>query len=241
LLGTAAKCRALLLSGMYVQGARPGTVMAAWLHKWGLNDRIPNPPNTTAYPNGLEHVQAYALDMAYVPPPRSDDTPKLWRKRIYWVMHTMAAAASSLRPLRIVTMHPNFNWSRIWQNLHGAWVPDAVRTTWYMALHDIPTTKERDNRIALSDSDRCNFCGQTDSLAHRIIECGDSADMWRWTRVRMAAILRINACYIPNDWPLRPQFHIWPRQRQGGCIMDVGILRLLSCTALRPAHPAGLC
>jgi hypothetical protein len=67
---------------MYVQGASPGTVMAAWLHKWGLNDRIPNPPNAIAYPNGLEHVRADALDMAYVPPPRSDDTPKLWRKRI---------------------------------------------------------------------------------------------------------------------------------------------------------------
>jgi hypothetical protein len=99
LLDIAAKCRALLLSRMYVQGARPGTVMAAWLHKWVLNDRIPNPPNATAYPNGLENVRAYALDMAYVPPPRSDDTPKLWRKRIYWVMHTMVAAASSVRPL----------------------------------------------------------------------------------------------------------------------------------------------
>jgi hypothetical protein len=59
----AAKCRALLLSRMYVQGARPGTVTAAWLHRWGLNNRIPNPPNATAYPKGLEYVQAYALDM----------------------------------------------------------------------------------------------------------------------------------------------------------------------------------
>jgi hypothetical protein len=77
-----------------------------------------------------------------------------------------------------------------------------------MALHDILPTKERLNRIALSDSDRCKFSGQTDTLAHRIIECGDGGDMWRRTRVRMAAILRINACYIPNDWPLRSQFHI---------------------------------
>jgi hypothetical protein len=34
LLDIVAKCRALLLSRIYVQGARPGTVMAAWLHKW---------------------------------------------------------------------------------------------------------------------------------------------------------------------------------------------------------------
>jgi hypothetical protein len=30
----------------------------------GLNDHIPNTPNATAYPNGLEHVRAYTLDMA---------------------------------------------------------------------------------------------------------------------------------------------------------------------------------
>jgi hypothetical protein len=187
--------------------------MAAWLHKWGLNDRITNPPNATAYPKGLEHAQAYALDMTYVPPPRAEDTPKLWRKRIYWVMHSMAAAASPTRPLRIVTMYPNYNWPQIWKNLHAAWIPDAVRSTWYMAIHEILPTKERLNRIALSDSDRCNFCGQTDTLTHRIIECGDGGEMWQWTSVRMAAILRINACYIPHDWLLRPHFHIWPRKR----------------------------
>jgi hypothetical protein len=125
---------------MYLQGARPGTLMAAWLNNWGLNERLPNPSNAIAYPTGMEHVRAYALDMSYVPPPRLDDTPKLWRKRIYWVLHTMASAASSARPPRIVTMYSNYNWSRIWRNLHNAWIPDSVRSTWYMVLHDILLT-----------------------------------------------------------------------------------------------------
>jgi len=43
-------CRAFLLSRMYVQGARPGIVMATWLRKWSLNERPPNPPNAAAYP-----------------------------------------------------------------------------------------------------------------------------------------------------------------------------------------------
>jgi hypothetical protein len=77
LLDIAAKCRALLLSRMYVQGARPGIVMVVGFHKLGLNDRITKPPIATAYPNGLEHLRSYAIDMAYVLPPRSDDTPKL--------------------------------------------------------------------------------------------------------------------------------------------------------------------
>ena len=95
LLDIAATCRALLLSRMYVQGPRPDNVMAAWLHSWGLNERPPDPPNATAYPIGMEHVPAYALVMPYVPPPRLDYTPKLWRKRVYWVLHNMAATASS--------------------------------------------------------------------------------------------------------------------------------------------------
>ena len=74
LLDVAVKCRALLLSRMDLQGARPGTVMATWLNSWGLNERPHNPPNATAYPTGMEHLRAYALDMSYVPPPRLDDT-----------------------------------------------------------------------------------------------------------------------------------------------------------------------
>ena len=156
----------------------------------------------------MEHVRAYALDMPYVPPPRLDDTPKLWRKRIYWVLHTMAAASSSSRPLRFVTMYPNYDWSQIWRNLHTAWIPDTVRSTYYMVLHAILPTKERLNRIAISDSDRCIYCGQTDTLSHLIMECGAVGDIWRWTLVRMAAILSINACYVSDDWLLRPQFNL---------------------------------
>jgi hypothetical protein len=155
-------------------------------------------------------------------------------------MYTMAAALSWVRPIRTVTKNPKYNWSRICQNLNDPWIPDAVRPSWYIALHDTLPAKERLNGIALSDSDHCNFCGKTDTLAHRIFECGDGGDMWRWTPVRMAAIPCINACYIPKDSPFRTQFHFWPRQRHGAVVMVVGILRLILCTALRPANPAGL-
>ena len=50
LLDITAKCRALFLNRMNVHGARPGTVMAAWLHNCGLNERPPNPKIVTAYP-----------------------------------------------------------------------------------------------------------------------------------------------------------------------------------------------
>jgi hypothetical protein len=137
LLDIAVKCRALLQSRMYLQGARPDTLMAAWLNNWGLSERPPNPPNATSYPTGMEDVQAYALDMPYAPPPRLDDTPKPWRKGIYWVLHTMAAAASSARPLRIVTMYPNYSWSRIWRNLHmsGSLTASVPHGIWYFMTY----------------------------------------------------------------------------------------------------------
>ena len=218
LLDIAAKCRALLLSRMHVQGARPGSVMAACLRNWGLNERPSNPPNAATYPTQMVHIRAYAIDMPYVPTPRPEDTPKLWRRRIYRVLHTMAVAAAPVRPIRIVTLHPNHDWTRIWRNLTLAWIPDVIRSTWYMAIHDILPTKERLNRIALSANDRCTYCGQTDTLSHRIMECGAGRDMWRWTRVRMAVILRSNAYHISNDWPLRPQFKFAPRQRHGAVL-----------------------
>ena len=65
------------------------------------------------------------------------DTPKLWRRRIYRVSHTMAVAAAPVRPIRIVTLHPNHDWTRTWRNLTIVWIPDVIRSTWYMAIHDI--------------------------------------------------------------------------------------------------------
>ena len=60
---------------MHVQGARPGSVMAACLRNWSLNECLPNPPNAATYPNQMVHVRAYAIDMPYVPTPRSENTP----------------------------------------------------------------------------------------------------------------------------------------------------------------------
>jgi hypothetical protein len=126
------------MSRMYVQGARPGTFMAAWLHNCALNESPPNPPNATAYPTGMEHVRPTHLICHMFHRP-----DWMTYKCIYWVLHTMAAASSTARPLRIVTMYPNYDWSRIWPNLHTACFSDTVHSTWYMVLHDILPTKDR--------------------------------------------------------------------------------------------------
>jgi hypothetical protein len=177
LMDIAAKCRAPLLSRMHIQSARPGAVMAGWLYSWDLNGRTPNPPNATAYPTVMVHMRAYALDMPYATNPRLEEAPKTWCRRVYWVLQTMYITASPPRPLRIMKMYANNNWSRIWLNLHTAWIPDTVRSTWYIVIHDILPTKERLNRIGIADSDHCNHCGHTDTMYHRIMECEAGRDM----------------------------------------------------------------
>jgi hypothetical protein len=113
---------------------------------------------------------------------------------------------------------PNFDWHRIWSNLHASWIPDIVRSLWYMAIHDILPTNERLHRIALANSAHCTHCGQIDTLSHRLTDCGAEKDMWRWTQGHLATMLRTHPCHIPEDWPLRPRFSLWPPQRHGAVL-----------------------
>jgi hypothetical protein len=59
----------------------------------------------------------------------------------------------------------------------------------------------------------CSTCGERDTLMHRITECGEGREIWKWTRKRIAWILRTDPVWIPQERTLRPQFHIWPPRR----------------------------
>ena len=107
----------------------------------------------------------------------------------------MAMAATTTRGIRIETLHPTSKWSRIWRNLHFAWISDILRSAWYAAIHDILPTNDRIYRIALTDS----------------YDCGVGKDMWLCTHIRLAMIFRTIASYIPGDRPFRPS-SIWPRR-----------------------------
>jgi hypothetical protein len=173
----AAKCKALFLSRLHAQGTRRGSATAALLRLWGLIGPVSNPPNVAAYPTTLAYVRDYVMDMAYISPPKSDETPTRFRRRIYATLHQMAVAATTARPIRVETLDPHVNWKIIWRNLHDAWITDALCSEWYAVIHDLLPTNDRLSRIALMDTDQCHTCGQKDTLVHRIIECGDGDAM----------------------------------------------------------------
>jgi hypothetical protein len=173
LLDIYAKCKALLLSRMLLQNKRDDSGQAALFRKWNIDTHPANPPNDAAYPNSMIHLREYATDMAYVPEAMTNETTQKTRKLIYQTIHITASAATTARPCRVETQHPNINWNGIWNNLHTAWIPDTVRSQWYLVLHELLPTKERLHETALADTHRCTTCGQVDTLSHRLIDCGE--------------------------------------------------------------------
>ena len=96
--------------------------------------------------------------------------------------------------------------------------PDSVKSTWYQAIHDILPTNERLATIGLTDTSSCVHCGNLNSLQHRIVACGEDPVIWHWTRTRITAILRMDPRRVIVEWTLRPDFQLWPPQRQTAVI-----------------------
>jgi hypothetical protein len=85
-------------------------------------------------------------------------------------------------------------------------------------IHDILPTKERLHRIALADTAHCTHCGQLDTLSNRLIDWGAGKEMWHWTQGHLEPMLRTLPYRIPDDWPLRHRFSLWPPQRHGAVL-----------------------
>ena len=83
----------------------------------------------------------------------------------------------------------------------------------YQVLHDIIPTKVRLHRINMVPSDTCRRCTATDTLKHRLLACGEGQTIWQYTKTLLARMMRTIAARIPDDWPLRPHFNIWPPKK----------------------------
>jgi hypothetical protein len=118
-----------------------------------------------------------------------------------------------LTPVRAEKLWPNTNWPVVWMNLKVTPGPETLKAQWYKVIHDLIPTNERLHKIHLSPTDQCRLCNQTDTLSHRLKDCGEGPRMWHWTRQRIAAILRIDERYTTVEWLLRPYFHLRPTKR----------------------------
>jgi len=112
---TEAKCTALLLYRMYLQGQRNGTVTAAWIQALYLTGRQANPPHATKVRTKLAYRYVYAVIMAYITPPEQDKAPppRFFRKRIYAFQHPIGLEMKGARDVRIMTQHPITPWYKV--------------------------------------------------------------------------------------------------------------------------------
>jgi hypothetical protein len=149
---------------------------------------------------------------------KTGEFPAKFRKRVHGTLLTMFTKAACNSNIRVEAAHPHLNWASVWRNLHTAWLADDIRSEWYEVSHDLLPTNDRLYRIALKENDQCHTCGTTGTSEHRILECGEGRTVWRWTGVRLASILRSSADQIPDEWPLRPAFQLWPPQRHGAVL-----------------------
>jgi hypothetical protein len=102
----------------------------------------------------------------------------------------------------------------VWKNLAETPVPGEIKAAWYKVINDILPTNERLQRIRVAPTDRCRHCEKQDTLLHWLTECGEGEQIWKWTRQKLALILRTIPGRLPSEWLLRPHFQIWPPTRR---------------------------
>ena len=136
------------------------------------------------------------------------------RKHMYRQLQMMAQARTGIKDMRIETMYPNTQWTRVWKNLQEVWTTDTIRAEWYKVLHDIVPTNFRLARINLSDTNRFRLCGRCDTLIHRLTVCMEMKDTWDWTRRRIGLMLHTDPTNIPPEWTIMPSFDVGPPQRR---------------------------
>ena len=80
--------------------------------------------------------------------------------------------------MRIGTLYPEFGWDIVWTNLPGACVPNTIKTTWYLVIHDIVPSNDRLARIKLRDDPHFTLCRKTDTILHHLTEFNAAGNKW---------------------------------------------------------------
>jgi hypothetical protein len=213
LMDVEAKGRALFHARLSTQRRMVGTLTSAWLGQWTHVSDGGNPPDVGRIPPALRYIRQYVQDEAYVLERNAEESKKTYKRRLYRTMLDLLRDSAEPPPMRIATMWPATRWEVVWRNVQMMPGSELVRVNWFHLIHDLVPTNVRLHRIALRDTEQCERCEGTDTLPHRLTECGDGPATWQWTRARIAAILRTSQAHIPEEWLLRPDFQIWPPQR----------------------------
>jgi hypothetical protein len=189
---------------------RKGSPTETWFTMWGLQQHSVNLPYMDVRMARFTYLMMYALDSAYVPTQRTGESKRAYRRRTYETFKLLIQDAAHGRALRIQQKWRNTGWGKVRHNLWETPVENDLKDIWYRVLHDILPTKTRLHAIRLSPSDLCPECNVSDTISHRMVECGGGANLWTLVPQRLSMILRNDPRFIPEEWLYRPQFRLWP-------------------------------
>jgi endonuclease/exonuclease/phosphatase family metal-dependent hydrolase len=226
LVNVAAKSRMLYYHRTMMQGRKEGTLSAGWLRKWGADKRSQNPPNRNNIPPNMEYIRIIIIDSAYIEEQGKEEKTRAYRRRMYNTMKSITSAKQENGTMRIQKYWPNYNWQTIWENLHMTPVTNNTKGVWYKVIHDIIPTNERLKKIRLSPTDLCQNCNDIDTTQHRITDCGEGRETWKWISDKIAIIMRIDPRYIPKEWVVRPNFRLWPPKKHRAILWTIATLVL---------------
>jgi len=195
-------------------GAKENSLLSEHIRIYDLHGTLENPPNAKRIPSKNVHLHKYDIDIAYVATPDIPEIRNIFKKRVYDIISYLDNVRHNPPAIRIAQKHPATPWERVWRNLHGAEVPDAVKSTCFATIHDIIPTNDRLAAIHLSDTSSCSRCGNPDSIQHKITDCAECKLLWNWTREKLGIILHLAHRHIPLDWTTHPVFQYRPKQRQ---------------------------
>jgi exonuclease III len=218
LMDIEAKSRALLHCRLAMQGRGTDPITIGWLNRWLPPKGQNNPPDLRGIPVALPYIREYIQDTAYIEMQREGETGRMYKRRVYSSMTRLLSDTTGGPRTRVESYWPDTNWKRVWKNVHTTPGSETLKAQWYQIIHDLIPTNVRLKKIRLSNTDECRVCGGEDTLSHRMTECGEGQLIWRWTRARIAGILRMESRYIPESWLLRPDFQLWPPQRHGAVL-----------------------
>jgi len=192
---------------LQIQGIIEGTITNWWLKRWELHHPSANPPHLARIPRQLEYLRILATDTAYVVPQVQTETIKKSRRRTCEVLRRLLREETPPARMRIETLWPGTDWERVWRNL---WLAPITGDKRDKIIHDIIPTTELLHKIRIAPDDKCRFCGDTDTLHHRLIVCGDGRLQWEWTKGRIADMRRMDLKWIEDGCLFRTQFTYGP-------------------------------
>jgi len=109
------------------------------------------------------------------------ESENTYKTHVYDTLRVFEGKKFVSRSLRIINIFPSINWHVMLVNLSLAVASDALRSMWYVVVHDLVPTNVKMHSIHFITTDSCLTFGATYTLIHSLTEYGATVDIWIWT------------------------------------------------------------